>query len=94
MKCSMSTVAQSQVILPSCALNDASSKRGIERGIGKHVVALEFAHESPPYEFTLPLLSVDDGVDVQLTPETTEASSVPQNTQVKRSKSQLYIELY
>jgi len=91
----MPMVAQSQVILSSCTLNNdeySSSKGGTERGIGKHVVALEFAHESPPYQFTLPLPFNDDGVDAQLTiPETTEASSVPQNMQVKRSQLQLYI---
>jgi len=87
LKCSVPTVAQSQVILSRYALS-ADEYCSSERGIGKHVVALEFAHESPPYQFILPPSSSDDGINQLTTLETTEASSIPHNTQVRRVPSQ------
>ena len=82
----MPTATQSvtHMTLPSCTGSDryCSSERGI--GQEQHIVALEFAHQNPPFEFYVPRSpSVDNSIDGRITPQSTGAGLVPQNTQVK-----------
>ncbi|XP_065900185.1 uncharacterized protein [Dysidea avara] len=88
---SVPTAAQSvtHMTLPSCTGSDryCSSERGI--GQEQHLVALEFAHQNPPFEFYVPRSpSVDNSIDSRIMPQSTGAGLVPQNTQCLAGNSE------
>ncbi|XP_065900256.1 uncharacterized protein [Dysidea avara] len=75
-------IARRHNAMPTSFFISSDEYSSSERGIGKHVVALEFAHESPPFHFYFPPSSSNDNsIDARITPQTTEASLVPHNTQ-------------